>query len=146
MKRAFGERYKKIIVSLSLQYLEKDFSVLGSSTTEPPPPDQANVTPVVGIGKSNTSEWKEVTYLDKMGLIEDTWLGHTYGAHVGYGIPVEDGFELWDVGGSFLSCKSFRRKQVLKTTAPVRPPSPRGNPAPCHGTCPASNAGGHEAA
>jgi len=119
VKRAFGERYEKTTANLSLQYLKNDFSVLDSATTEPPPPNQANVTPLVGVSKNSTSSWEKYTYLDKMGLLEDTRLGHSYGTHVGYGIPVEDGFELWDVGAFYASSKTFKHKQLLKTTLTI---------------------------
>lgn len=115
MKRAFGERFKKTTVKFSVKYLKKDYSPLGSETTEPPPPDQANVTPLINISKNNTSGWEEFTYLNKMGLTEDNWLGFSYGANVGYGIPVEDGFELWDIGAHLTHNTTFKHQQLLKT-------------------------------
>ena len=115
VKRSFGERFKKTNVKFSVGYLKKDFSPLGSATTEPIPEDQANVTPAIKISKTSTGSFKEVTYINKMGLTEDIWLGHSYGANVGYGIPVENGFELWDVGGFYSSSVSFKYKQQLKT-------------------------------
>lgn len=115
MKRSFGERFQKTNIKLELKYLKKDFSTLGSATTAPPPRDQANVTPSIRIGKQSNIGWQKYTYLNKMGLTEDTRLGSNYGAHVGYGIPVEDGFELWDVGGYFSNDTTFKYKQLLKT-------------------------------
>ena len=115
MKRSFGKRFQKTNVKLELKYLKKDFSTLGSATTVPPPEDQANVTPSIRISKQGNVRWQEFTYLNKMGLTEDNRLGSSYGGHVGYGIPVEDGFELWDVGGFFSNDTSFKYKQLLKT-------------------------------
>jgi hypothetical protein len=115
VKRAFGERFKKTTVKFSLDYLRKDFSLLGSATTEPPPPDQANLTPLVGVSKVSTDSWEKFTYVDKMGRTEDTRIGDSYGGHVGYGIPVEGGFELWDVGAFYTNSTTFRHQQLLKT-------------------------------
>ena len=115
VKRAFGERFQKTNLKLELKYLQKDFSDLGSDTTEPPPPDQANVTPSIRIGKQGNISWQKFSYLNKMGLTEDTMLGPNYGAHVGYGIPVQEGFELWDIGAYLMGNKTFIHKQLLKT-------------------------------
>jgi hypothetical protein len=93
--RSFGPRFQKTALKFDLQYLKADFSDLGAETTTPPPSDRANVTPTAGITKENI-HWVENTYIDKMGITEDESLGLRYGGRAGYGIPVEDGFELWD--------------------------------------------------
>jgi len=113
VKRSFGERYKKINLKLAINYKKADYSTLGSATTEPPPPDQANVTPSVSIDKENI-KWDKFTYINKMGITEDNWLGLRYGGKLGYGIPVEDGFELWDTRLWTSSNTKFSHKQLLK--------------------------------
>ena len=70
-KRAFGKRYGKYKVKLKLKYDAADYSTLGAETTIPPPPDQANVTPIVGINKEDIG-WAKHTYIDKMGMTEET--------------------------------------------------------------------------
>lgn len=99
MTRSFGERYKKTNLKFSLKYLEADYSTLGAQTTVPPPPDQINITPTVRLSTENI-KWDKFTYIDKMGPVEDNWLGIRYGGKVGYGFPLEGGFELWDVGAN----------------------------------------------
>jgi hypothetical protein len=119
LKRSFGERYHKIHVEIATYYKKADFSDLGSQTTEPPPPDQANVTPFVSIDTEDT-DWGKFTYVDKMGTIEDSWLGRRYGGKLGYGIPVEDGFELWDTRVFLSSVTTYAHGQLLKLYASVR--------------------------
>jgi len=76
------------------------------------------VTPTVTIDTEDI-DWGEFTYLDKMGTIEDNWLGRRYGGKLGYGIPVEDGFELWDTRVFVSSVRAFAHKQLLKLYANV---------------------------
>jgi len=118
LKRSFGERFHKIHLQIATYYKKADFSDLGSQTTEPPPPDQANVTPVVTVDTEDI-DWGQFTYLDKMGTIEDNWLGRRYGGRLGYGIPVEDGFELWDTRVFVSSVTTYAHEQLLKFYANV---------------------------
>mgnify|MGYP001825016597 FL=1 len=118
LKRAFGPRYQKTNVKLTLNYKKVDYSELGAETTEPIPPDQANVTPSVTIDKENV-EWKKLTYMNKMGITEDNWLGTRYGGTLGYGIPVEDGFELWDTRLFTKYNTTFTNKRLLKLKADI---------------------------
>jgi len=113
VKRSFGERFKKTTLKIALNYKKADYSTLGSATTEPPPPDQANVTPSVSLDKENI-KWDKFTYINKMGITEDYWLGLRYGGKLGYGIPVEDGFELWDTRLHASNNTIFAHKQLLK--------------------------------
>ena len=113
VKRSFGPRYQKTNLKLNLNYKKADYSDLGAETTEPIPPDQANVTPSVTIDKENI-EWKKLTYINKMGITEDNWLGTRYGGTLGYGIPIEDGFELWDTRLFTKYNTSFLHKHLLK--------------------------------
>lgn len=118
IKRSYGPRYKKTNLKLQLNYKKADYADLGVETTEPIPPDQANLTPSVTIDTQNI-EWKKFKYLNKMGITEDNWLGYNYGGKLGYGIPLEDGFELWDtrVFGKYNT--TFSNKQLLKLKADV---------------------------
>ena len=95
IKRSFGERFKKHNVKLQLKYETIDYSSLGIATSVPPPPDTANLTPIVAVTTQNI-EWVKETYINKMGIVEDKTLGLRSGIRVGYGIPLENGFELWD--------------------------------------------------
>lgn len=115
-KRSFGERHNKTNVKLQLKRYEADYASLGSQTTEPLPPDQANLTPSIGLSKQHNIRWQEFAYLNKMGSTEDSWLGLRYSANVGYGIPVQDGFELWDLQGSAIHNIAFAQKQLLKSS------------------------------
>jgi hypothetical protein len=118
VRRAFGERYHKYKITLKLSYDEADYSTLGAETTTPPPPDIANLTPSVGISKESVS-WVKHTYIDKMGMKEDDWLGLRSGATGGYGIPLKEGFELWDVRGSVSWHADFAYDQLLLISAVV---------------------------
>jgi hypothetical protein len=118
LKRSFGPRFQKTNLTFQLKYMKADFTTLGSATTTPPPPDQANVTPAVGIGKQNI-DWVKNSYIDKMGITEDDWLGLTYGGKVGYGIPVGDGFDLWDVQTYVVKHIAFAHEQLLYLNAAV---------------------------
>ena len=113
VKRSFGPRYKKTNLKLAINYKNADYSTLGAATTEPPPPDQANVTPSVSLDTGDI-KWAKYTRLNKMGITEDNWLGLRYGGKLGYGIPVEDGFELWDTRLFALNNTAFAHKQLLK--------------------------------
>ncbi len=116
VKRSFGKRFHKRNVKLKLKYNEADYSPLGSATTTPPPRDQANITPIIGFSTEDI-RWVKNTYIDKMGIVEDDWLGVRSGASGGYGIPVGDGFELWDVGGYVAPNFAFRWEQLLLMSA-----------------------------
>ena len=116
LKRSYGERFKKINVDYGLQYLEKDYSELGPETTEPPPPDQANVTPSIGISKQNIG-WSTRTFVDKMGSKEDFSTGMTYGGKAGLGIPVGDSLKLYKARLFVVSNTEFRNKRLLELTA-----------------------------
>jgi len=118
VKRSFGPRYQKTNVKLKLNYKEADYSDLGAATTEPIPPDQANLTPSVTIDKENIN-WQKFTYVNKMGITEDNWLGLRYGGTLGYGIPVGDGFELWDTRLYAKNNITFSHKQLLKLKGDV---------------------------
>ena len=118
MKRAYGARYKKTNLKLALNYKDADYSALGAETTEPLPPDLANLTPSVSVDKEDIS-WDKFTYLNKMGIIEDNWLGLRYGGKLGYGIPLEDGFELWDTRVHASRNTAFAHKQLLKLKGSV---------------------------
>jgi hypothetical protein len=111
-KRSFGPRFKKTKLTFRLDYLKEDFSAIGTETTEPLPPDQENLTPTVGISTGSISFIKN-TYIDKMGIVEDKWLGHKYGGRLGYGIPLGDGFELWDARLFVFKNMTFAREQLL---------------------------------
>ena len=118
VKRSFGERHRKNILKLQLKYNEADYSTLGAATTTPPPPDQANVTPIVGISTGHT-KWVKNTYIDKLGITEDDWLGLRYGGNVGYGIPVGDGSELWDTRIFVTKHTALAHEQLLLLDAAV---------------------------
>jgi outer membrane protein assembly factor BamA len=118
LKRSFGERYKKIHLKFTTSYKKADYSTLGAASTAPPPPDQANVTPSVSIDTEDI-EWVEYNYIDKMGIIEDNWAGFRYGGKLGYGIPVEEGFELWDTRLFLLTKTAFAHQQWLFLNANV---------------------------
>jgi len=96
MKRSYGPRYQKTNLDINLNYKKIDYSELGAETTTPPPPDQANLTPTIGLSTGKTS-WVKNSFINKMGITEDNWLGHRYGGKVGYGIPLEDSLALWNV-------------------------------------------------
>lgn len=113
VKRSFGPRFKKTNLKLALNYKKADYFTLGAATTVPPPPDQANVTPSVGLDTENI-KWAKYTRLNKMGITEDNWLGIRYGGKLGYGIPVEDGFELWETRVFASNNTAFAHKQLLK--------------------------------
>jgi len=116
LKRSYGERYEKIKVSYNLQYLEKEYSELGEETTEPPPPDQENVTPSIGISKQNIG-WTTQTFINKMGRVEDASTGTTYGGVAGWGIPVGDSLELYKARLYVINNTQFKNKQFLKLSA-----------------------------
>lgn len=116
LKRSYGERFEKIKVNYSLQYLEREYSELGDQTTEPPPPDQENVTPSVGISKQNIG-WTKQNFINKMGRAEDFSTGTTYGGAAGWGIPIGDSLELYKARLYVVNKTEFRNKQFLKLTA-----------------------------
>jgi len=116
VRTAFGKRYKKYKVTLKLKYDASDFSSLGAETTEPPPPDQANLTPTVGLSKENIG-WVKHTYIDKMGIVEDDWGGLRTGGRLGYGIPLKDGFDLWDVNAFVSWNADFAYDQLVRLSA-----------------------------
>jgi hypothetical protein len=117
VKRAFGKRYRKTTATLKLKYDEARYALLPETTTDLPP-NTLNLTPLVGITTENI-KWVKHTYIDKMGMNEDDWLGPRAGGRVGYGIPLGDGFELWDVG-SFVSWNTeFAYDQLLLLSAIV---------------------------
>jgi outer membrane protein assembly factor BamA len=116
--RSFGERYKKTNLKVGLQYLKIDYSDLGDETTTPPPVDQANLTPSISLSSGKT-EWAQSTFVNKMGGTEDYWIGSRYGAKVGYGIPLEDTLELWDVMTYATKNMAFAHKQRLNLSASV---------------------------
>ena len=118
MKRAFGPRYQKTNLSLSINYKEADFSTLGAETTTPPPPDEANVTPAIGLSTEDV-KWMKHSFINKMGLTEDNWVGLRYGGKVGYGIPLENGFKLWDVSTFISNNIAMAHKQMLYLNAAV---------------------------
>jgi hypothetical protein len=111
-KRSFGPRFEKTIVTLRLDYLKEDFSDLGSETTSPLPPDQENLTPTIGVS-TGKSRFVKNTFINKMGNVEDQWLGHKYGGRLGYGIPLGDGFELWDTRAFVFKNMAFAHGQLL---------------------------------
>jgi hypothetical protein len=113
VKRSYGERYQKFNLKLAINYKKADYSALGAATTEPPPPDIANLTPSVSVDKENI-KWEKFTYVNKMGITEDNWLGLRYGGKLGYGIPLENGFELWDTRLWISNNTVFSHKQLLK--------------------------------
>jgi hypothetical protein len=113
VKRSYGERFQKFNLKLEINYKTADYSALGAATTEPLPRDIANLTPSVSIDKENI-KWEKFTYLNKMGITEDNWLGVRYGGKLGYGIPLEDGFELWDTRLWISNNTAFSHKQLLK--------------------------------
>ena len=118
LKRSFGQRYKKTNVDFSLQYMEAEYSTLGSQTTTTPPPNQANVTPSVGISRGHT-EWVKHTFIDKLGITEDDWVGLRYGGTVGYGIPVGDSLELWNTRLFAVQNIALSHQQLLNINAAV---------------------------
>jgi hemolysin activation/secretion protein len=118
MKRSFGPRYQKTKLNLSINYKEADFSTLGTETTTPPPQDQANLTPSIGLSTEDV-KWMEHSYINKMGPTEDNWVGLRYGGKVGYGIPLEDGFELWNVTTFITNNLSLAHQQLLYLSAAV---------------------------
>jgi outer membrane protein assembly factor BamA len=118
LRRSFGQRYKKTNLKLGLNYTKIDYSPLGSETTVPPPPDQANVTPTVSIDTGKI-EWAKNSYINKMGTTEDDWLGLKYGGTLGYGIPVDDSIELWDVATFVLKNIAFSPQQLMKLNGRV---------------------------
>ena len=109
--RALGERFKKLNIKLQVKYLKLDYSRLGEETVGDIPPDQENLTPSINVSKQNI-RWVKSTYLDKQGLTEDKVVGLNYGGRVGYGIPLNDSIELWDVNAyinhSILTAKNQR--------------------------------------
>jgi hypothetical protein len=117
-KRSFGQRYKKTNVDFALQYLKKDYSSLGSETTTPPPPDQANLTPSVGISTGQNA-WIKNTRIDKMGITEDDWTGYRYGGKLGYGIPLENTQELWDTSLYVVKNIAMSHQQLLLFNAGI---------------------------
>jgi hypothetical protein len=117
-KRSFGPRFKKTTLSLKHDYQKEYLSDLGSETTEPLPPDQENLTPTVGINTGKSSFVKKI-YINKMGGTEDMWLGHKYGGRAGYGIPLGDGFDLWDVRTFVFKNMKFAHDQLLFLDAMV---------------------------
>ena len=118
VQRSYGERYKKINLKFSIDYKKADYSTLGSETTAPPPQDQANLTPAINLSTGHIN-FEKYTYINKMGIVEDNWLGHRYGGKLGYGIPVENGFELWDTRLFIIKNTAFAHKQLLKLNASV---------------------------
>ena len=112
LTRTFGPRFQKKTVKFKLQYLKADYSPLGAETTIPPPADQINLTPTLGMTAEKV-KWVENTYIDKMGIVEDDKLGHLYGGRGGYGIPLEGGFELWDVRVIATKHSAFAHEQIL---------------------------------
>ena len=118
MKRSFGPRYQKTNLTLSINYKEADYSTLGTETTTPPPQDQANVTPAIGLSTEDVKFVKN-SYINKMGRTEDNWVGLRYGGKVGYGIPLEDGFELWNVATFISNNIAMAHKQMLYLSAAV---------------------------
>jgi hypothetical protein len=118
LKRSFGARFKKTKLNFGLKYLEKDYSSLGSETTEPPPPDQANLTPSVGVSKQNIG-WTHSTFLNKMGRTEDLSTGLSYGGTVGWGIPVGDSLELYKARVFAVKNVVLKNQQFLKLVAVV---------------------------
>jgi outer membrane protein assembly factor BamA len=113
VKRSFGPRFRKKNLTLKLKYLKADYSALGEQTTTPLPPDQENLTPTIGVSTGNTSFAKN-SYIDKMGIVEDQWLGQNYGGSFGYGIPLGDSIELWDLGVFYFNNRSFSHQQLLR--------------------------------
>ena len=116
LTRSYGERFKKLKVNYSLQYLEKDYSELGEDTTEPPPPDQANLTPSIGISKQNIS-WTKQTFINKMGMVEDFTTGMIYGGTAGWGIPIGDSLKLYKARLNFINNTELKNQQFLKFVA-----------------------------
>lgn len=118
LKRSFGERFKKVGLSLKLQYLKADFSPLGAETTTPLPPDQENLTPTIGVNKESIGFDKR-TFIDKMGYVEDNWIGLKYGARLGYGIPIGDSIELWDARVFVFKKIALPHEQLASLSAAV---------------------------
>jgi len=113
LKTSFGERYHKTHVKLATSYLEADFSTLGTATTDTIPPDQANVTPSISADTEGIG-WEEFSYINKMGITEDNWLGHRFGGKLGYGIPVGDGFELWSTRAFLMKNVGFKQRHLFR--------------------------------
>ena len=118
MKRSFGPRYQKTNLTLSINYKEADYSTLGTETTTPPPQDEANLTPAIGLSTEDVKFVKN-SYINKMGRTEDNWVGLRYGGKVGYGIPLEDGFELWNVSTFISNNIAMAHKQMAYLSAAV---------------------------
>jgi outer membrane protein assembly factor BamA len=118
MTRSFGARNNKTNLKLALKYLKIDYSDLGPETTTPPPPDQSNVTPTVGLN-TGYKKWAKNTYINKMGITEDDWLGLRYGGTIGYGIPLENSLELWDVRTFLIKNIALSPQQLLKLNGSV---------------------------
>ena len=118
VERSYGQRYKKINLKFSIDYKKADYFTLGSETTAPPPQDQANLTPAINLDTGYVS-FEKYTYINKMGIVEDNWLGLRYGGKLGYGIPLENGFELWDTRLFIIKNTAFAHQQLLKLNAAV---------------------------
>jgi hypothetical protein len=118
LTRSFGQRYQKTNLKLGLKYYQKDYSTLGSETTTPLPPDQENVTPSVELSTGKI-DFARNTHINKMGYAEDYWLGLRYGGTVGYGIPLQDSLELWDLQTFVVKNIAFAHQQLLKLNASV---------------------------
>lgn len=116
--RSFGQRFKKTNLKIGLKYVDIDYSELGSETTTPPPPDQSNLTPTIGLSTGQT-KWVQNTYIDKMGITEDDWVGFRYGGKIGYGIPLDDSIELWDVTTYAFKNMAFAHQQRLNLNVAV---------------------------
>lgn len=115
LKRSYGPRFQKLNVKYGLQFLERDYTSLGSETTEPPP-DQSNLTPSISISKQNIG-WTTSSFIDKMGRVEDFSTGFTYGGTVGWGIPIRDSLELYKARVFAVKTVVLRNQQLLKLTA-----------------------------
>ena len=116
LKRSAGARFKKTRLNYGLQYLEKDYSELGTETTEPPPPDQANITPSFGVS-IHDNNWVASTFINKMGRTEDVATGLVYGGKVGWGIPVGDSLELYTARLFAVKNVLLGNQQLLKLVA-----------------------------
>ena len=116
--RAYGERFKKLNMKLQLKYLKLDYEALGDQTTGEIPPDQENLTPSINLSKQNI-RWVQHTYLDKQGMTEDKSVGLTYGGRLGYGIPIDDSIELWDVNAYIIKTMMPSNNQRVQLEAAV---------------------------